>query len=100
METFLFGVIIFAIYFLPSIIGYKHRNANSICLLNLFLGWTLIGWVVAIIWAVSEDKKETIIVDNKKSISEQLLLLKELHDDGTLTKDEFEEEKKHLLRNK
>ncbi|AIN73814.1 Short C-terminal domain-containing protein [Flavobacterium psychrophilum DSM 3660] len=98
MGSFIFGVIIFALYFLPSIIGYKHRNANSICLLNLFLGWTLIGWVVAMIWAVSEDKKETIIVETKKSVSEQLLQLKELHEDGTLTKEEFEAEKKHLLR--
>lgn len=60
----------------------------------------MIGWVVAIIWAVSEDKKETIIVDNKKSVTKQLLLLKELHEDGTLTKEEFEKEKKHLLRSK
>ena len=98
MGSFLFGVLIFALYFLPSIIGYKHRNANSICLLNLFLGWTLIGWVVAIIWAVSEDKKESIIVENKKSISEELFHLKELYEDGTLTKEEFDAEKKHLLK--
>jgi uncharacterized membrane protein len=91
-------ILILAIYFLPSIIGYNHRNANSICLLNLFLGWTVLGWIVAMIWAVSNDKKETIIVDNKKSVSEQLKQLKELHEDGTLTKEEFEAEKKHLLR--
>ena len=98
MGSLLLGILILAIYFLPSIIGYNHRNANSICLLNLFLGWTAIGWIVAMIWAVSEDKKETIIVDHKKSISEQLKELKELHEDGTLTKEEFEAEKKHLLR--
>lgn len=98
MGSILFGAIALAIYFLPSIIGYNHRNANSICLLNLFLGWTVIGWIVAMIWAVSEDKKEVVIVDNKKSLSEQLMLLKELHEDGTLTKEEFDAEKKHLLR--
>jgi len=98
MGSLLFGILILAIYFLPSIIGYNHRNANSICLVNLFLGWTLIGWVVAIVWAVSEDKKEVVIADNKKSISEQLMLLKELHEDGTLTKEEFDAEKKRLLR--
>ena len=29
-----------------------HRNLGGIFLLNLFLGWTLVGWVVALIWAV------------------------------------------------
>jgi hypothetical protein len=98
MGSFLIGVLLFALYFLPSIVGYYHRNFNSICLLNLFLGWTLIGWVVALIWAASEDKKETVIVNNKKSVSEQLLQLNELYEDGILTKEEFDNEKKHLLR--
>ncbi|MFV8333671.1 superinfection immunity protein [Flavobacterium sp. XS1P32] len=92
-------ILILALYFLPSIIGYSHRNFGSIFLLNLLLGWTVIGWIVAIIWAVSNDKKETIIVNNdKKSVSDKLKELKELHDDGTLTKEEFEAEKKHILR--
>ena len=43
------------LYFLPSIAGWNKRNANSIIVLNLFLGWTLIGWVAALIWAVSSD---------------------------------------------
>ena len=43
------------IYFLPSIIGYNKKNANAICMLNLLLGWTLIGWVVALIWAMTKD---------------------------------------------
>jgi hypothetical protein len=92
-------ILILALYFLPSIIGYSHRNLGSIFLLNLLLGWTAIGWIIAIIWAVSNDKKETIIVNNnKKSVSEQLKELKELLDDGTLTQEEFETEKKHILR--
>lgn len=91
-------IIALVIYFLPSIIGYNHKNANSICLLNLFLGWTFIGWVVAIIWAVSNDKKEPIIFNSNKSVSEELSQLKQLYDDGTLTKEEFETEKKHVLK--
>jgi hypothetical protein len=94
-------ILIGLIYFIPSIVGYGHRNFGSILLLNLLLGWTVIGWVVAIIWAVSNDKKETIIVNNnKKSVSEQLKELKELHDDGTLTKEEFETEKSKILNEK
>lgn len=98
MDTFIFGIIVFALYFLPTIIGWNHRNINSIGMLNLFLGWTLIGWVVAIIWAVSNDSKREIII-NTKSKSDDLITLKELLDDGTLTQEEFNEEKKRLLRN-
>ena len=41
-------------YFLPLIIAIccNHRNILGIGLLNLFAGWTLVGWVGALIWAV------------------------------------------------
>lgn len=44
-----------AVYFLPAIVAgsRNHRQALSIQVLNLFLGWTFIGWVVALVWAVS-----------------------------------------------
>jgi hypothetical protein len=47
----------FLFYFLPAIIGFARskRDRLSIFLLNLFLGWTLIGWVVALVWAVKVD---------------------------------------------
>lgn len=48
-------VIILAVYFLPTIFAYNHKNCNSITLLNLFLGWTFIGWVIALVWAFKED---------------------------------------------
>jgi len=54
-------VILLAIYFLPAIIALKRdkRNQNAILLLNLFLGWTFIGWVVALVWsAMAEDEQE------------------------------------------
>jgi hypothetical protein len=42
-----------SVYFLPSIIalGRGMTNRVSVFLLNLFLGWTLLGWVVALVWA-------------------------------------------------
>jgi hypothetical protein len=44
-----------AIYFLPTIIAAERRipNALSVFVVNLFLGWTLLGWVVALAMAVS-----------------------------------------------
>lgn len=41
------------LYFLPAVIARKKHNANSVFVINLFLGWTLIGWVVALAMAVS-----------------------------------------------
>jgi hypothetical protein len=44
------------LYFLPAIIGRDKRDAAGIFLLNLFLGWTVIGWIIALIWAVSAER--------------------------------------------
>ena len=47
----------FVLYFLPAIVAFARskRDAGSILVLNIFLGWTAIGWVIALIWAVKED---------------------------------------------
>jgi hypothetical protein len=41
------------LYILPAIIAYsrRHKSALTISLLNLFLGFTVVGWVVALSWA-------------------------------------------------
>ncbi len=43
------------IYFLPAIVGRHKSNATAIFVMNLFLGWSFIGWVVALIWACTKD---------------------------------------------
>src|ERR1700731_5331428 len=45
------------IYFIPYIVAKqnKKQNAGAIGALNFFLGWTLVGWVVALVWAVTKD---------------------------------------------
>lgn len=42
------------IYFLPSLIAVAHQthNTTGIFLLNLLLGWTGIGWIIAFIMAL------------------------------------------------
>lgn len=49
----------FFFYFLPTVIALsrKHQQAAPIVIVNTFLGWTLIGWVVALAWSASEPKK-------------------------------------------
>ena len=48
------------IYFLPFVISCftDHPNKFSLFILNLFLGWTFIGWVISLIWAVYNFEKE------------------------------------------
>jgi hypothetical protein len=47
----------FVMYFLPSIIAFARnkRDTAAILLLNIFLGWSVIGWIVALVWAVKTD---------------------------------------------
>jgi len=53
-------VILIFMYFIPWVVASvrKHPQQNSIMVLNLFLGWTFIGWVIALIWAVSAFEKK------------------------------------------
>lgn len=43
-------VVVLGLYFLPTIIASQRgvTNFGSIAVINLFLGWTLVGWVVAL----------------------------------------------------
>jgi len=45
-------------YFLPFAIAFHKRRANTgaIFALNLFLGWSLIGWVLALVWALKQEQ--------------------------------------------
>lgn len=49
---FLFPI---AIYILLTIVAVyrNHHNRVSIILTNILLGWTVIGWVVALVWSFS-----------------------------------------------
>jgi hypothetical protein len=62
MEFLIFSTLAAAFYFLPSIIGLRKRNAGAIFVLNLFLGWTVIGWVVSLVWALTNEGVVTPIV--------------------------------------
>src|SRR5438094_5884390 len=49
----LLGLLALALHFLPSIVAAvrHHQNFAAIFVLNILLGWTLIGWVVALVWS-------------------------------------------------
>tara|TARA_B100001250_G_scaffold408023_1_gene429732 strand:- start:994 stop:1365 length:372 start_codon:yes stop_codon:yes gene_type:complete len=47
---------IITIYMFPAYLARSrgHRNSDSIATFNLFLGWTFICWVAALIWAQND----------------------------------------------
>jgi hypothetical protein len=52
------GIMIVGIYLLPTFVGCA-RNKRSkwiIAILNLLLGWTIIGWVVLLIMSILNGK--------------------------------------------
>jgi hypothetical protein len=54
-------ILLFAVlYFVPMgiAIARKHRNTGAIVALNMFLGWTMVGWVLALVWALMVTDKE------------------------------------------
>ncbi len=42
------------VYFIPTIIVVaRHaKNITGIVLLNIFTGWTFVGWAIALIWSI------------------------------------------------
>ena len=56
--TGIVGCVAYYLYFLPTVIATKkkHSNTTAIFLINLLLGFTIIGWIVALIFSVMEDK--------------------------------------------
>jgi Superinfection immunity protein len=55
---FILPLMITFFYFLPTAAAINARNPafHSVFILNLFFGWTLIGWIVALMWAVRRTR--------------------------------------------
>ncbi len=48
-----------AVYFIPTIIAIarRTRSISGIILVNVFTGWTFIGWVIALVWSIRNESK-------------------------------------------
>jgi hypothetical protein len=57
-EALVWFSLMVAAYFLPAMVaGFRgHQHVWPIFWLNLFLGWTLIGWVAALVWCAMPVK--------------------------------------------
>lgn len=70
-------IIIGIIYFIPALIAVleSRKNTGAIVAINILLGWTFIGWIIAFIWALVKDNEtknppKQVIV--KPEISEEI----------------------------
>ncbi len=50
-------LVLVAIYFVPTIVACNKnkRNSGAIFALNFLTGWTLLGWIGALIWSLTID---------------------------------------------
>lgn len=64
MTGFSVFLVLLALYLLPSIIAVSRNNRNCVALicLNVLLGWTLLGWVGALVWSLI-NPKETVVAN-------------------------------------
>jgi hypothetical protein len=55
LEILIVLAIVGGLYMLPTIIAFSrgHHQAVAIAVLNVFLGWTFLGWVGALVWSAT-----------------------------------------------
>jgi hypothetical protein len=51
-----------AVYCLPMIVALvrHHRDSAPILLINLFFGWTVVGWVMCLAWSFSTTRESQL----------------------------------------
>jgi len=129
MVIFLGFFALFALaYFIPTWLAFSKRHPARwlIFLVNLLLGGTVLGWLIALIWACSEGDsvpaehaqklppsigvsepaqanlfQQQVSAPNStngvEQISNELLRLKALLDNQVIKKDEFDQLKRRLI---
>jgi type VI protein secretion system component VasK len=54
-------ILLLALYLIPAILSYSLGSEHTkwILILNLTLGWTVLGWLAALIWAAMSGNDES-----------------------------------------
>ncbi|QHJ83334.1 MAG: hypothetical protein [Bacteriophage sp.] len=49
-------IVLMVLYFVPTVLAFirDHKSKWGILALNFILGFTVIGWIIALIWALSD----------------------------------------------
>jgi len=55
--------ILVTLYELPAIVAYKKKHPSylAILLVNILTGWTIVGWVVALVWAFADTSPISVV---------------------------------------
>ena len=62
----MFFAALLALSFLPTLIAWQGgKKVLAVFLINLLLGWSILGWLVALILAICSEKKEVIEMKRK-----------------------------------
>lgn len=61
-EATLFGdafLLMLALFFLPVVLAFVrgHRNALAITAVTILLGWSVVGWIWALIWSLTDNTR-------------------------------------------
>lgn len=86
------------VYFLPFLLS-KDHNSLSVFLVNLFFGWSIIGWIVAFIMALSAPRT-TIVQTAGETVSnaDELQKIIALKEAGSINEKEFKTMKAKLIQ--
>jgi hypothetical protein len=99
-----------AIYFIPTAIAAlnKHPQLLGIGIVNLFLGWTLIGLLAVLIWAFVKPSPPVILIQNpspppiprppqRPTIEDELSSIVRLKDARIITEAEYTARRARIL---
>jgi len=52
------------LYFAPAIVAHhrRHERSGGIFLVNLLLGWSIIGWIACFAWACSGNTRRQVVI--------------------------------------
>jgi len=50
-------LVLMFVYMFPAAVARDKKNAHAILALNFFLGWTVLGWIGALVWALCDAPK-------------------------------------------
>ena len=56
----IFWLVSLLFYILPAFLARNKPNFTSILVLNILAGWTFIGWIIALVWALSSDSQRPV----------------------------------------
>jgi Superinfection immunity protein/zinc-ribbon domain len=65
----IFLLVSLLLYFLPAYLARNRSNFTAILVLNLLAGWTFIGWIIALVWALSSEPQRQAVTPQQPAAS-------------------------------